>query len=86
MIRAIGPILSTLAVLLAAVLAARTYAPFGLKVSVGMALGAASIAAMGIALVLSARPTWIEGLFGGLVRWLPTAARPGEMTPAAACH
>jgi predicted ferric reductase len=68
LIRVVGPILSMLAVLSAAVLAARTYAPFGLKVSVGMALGAASIAAMGIALVLSARPTWIETLFGGLDR------------------
>jgi predicted ferric reductase len=80
LIRFIGPTLAALAVLSAAVLAARTYAPFGLRVSVGMALGAASIAAMGIALILSARPTWIESLFGGLDRmyrvhkWLGVAA------------
>ena len=75
-----GPILATLAVLYAAVLGAQTYAPYGADVAIGIALGAASIAAMSLALVLSARPRWAEPLFGGLDRmyevhkWLGIAA------------
>lgn len=63
-----GPLLATLAVLYAALLGARTYAPHGVDTALGVALGAASIAAMSLALILSARPRWIESLFGGLDR------------------
>jgi predicted ferric reductase len=75
-----GPILAALAVLYAAVLGAQTYAPYGGNVALGIGLGAASIAAMSLALVLSARPRWAEPLFGGLDRmygvhkWLGIAA------------
>ncbi len=75
-----GPVLAALAVLYAALLGAQTYAPHGLDTAVGIALGAASIAAMSLALILSARPRWVEGLFGGLDRmygvhkWLGIAA------------
>lgn len=75
-----GPILATLAVLYAAMLGAQTYAPYGADIALGIALGAASIAAMSLALVLSARPRWAEPVFGGLDRmyevhkWLGIAA------------
>lgn len=75
-----GPILAALAVLYAAVLSVQTYAPYGMQVTLGMAFGAASIAAMSLTLVLSARPRFIESLFGGLDRmygvhrWLGIAA------------
>lgn len=75
-----GPILATLAVLYAALLGAQTYAPYGSETALGIALGAASIAAMSLALMLSARPRWVDPLFGGLDRmygvhkWLGIAA------------
>ena len=75
-----GPILTALAVLYAAVLSVQTYAPYGAQVTLGMALGATSIAAMSLALILSARPRFIESFFGGLDRmygvhkWLGIAA------------
>jgi len=76
----IGPILAAVAVLYAAVLGAQAYAPFGADTALGIAVGAASIAAMGLALLLSIRPRWLEPLFGGLDRmygahkWLGIAA------------
>lgn len=75
-----GPILAAVAVLYAAVLGAQTYAPFGADTALGIAVGAASIAAMSLALILSVRPRWLESLFGGLDRmyhvhkWLGIAA------------
>ena len=75
-----GPMLATLAVLYAAVLGAQTYAPYGADIALGIALGAASIAAMSLTLILSTRPRWAEPLFGGLDRmyevhkWLGIAA------------
>lgn len=63
-----GPILASLAVLYAAVLGAQAYAPFGADTALSIALGAASIAAMSLALFLSIRPRWLEPLFGGLDR------------------
>lgn len=75
-----GPLLATLAVLHAGWLGAHTYAPWGAETALGIALGAASIAAMGLALVLSIRARWLEPLFGGLDRiygahkWLGIAA------------
>ncbi|MBW8849636.1 ferredoxin reductase family protein [Achromobacter anxifer] len=72
--------LATLAVLYAAVLGAQTYAPYGADIALGIALGAASIAAMSLTLILSTRPRWAEPLFGGLDRmyevhkWLGIAA------------
>ena len=75
-----GPIVATLAVLYAAVLGAQTYAPYGADIALGIALGAASIAAMSLTLILSTRPRWAEPLFGGLDRmykvhkWLGIAA------------
>lgn len=68
MMRWIGPFLAALAVLYAALLGAQTYAPYGSEASIGIALGAASIAAMSLALILSTRPRWIEPCFGGLDR------------------
>ncbi|QTD44422.1 ferredoxin reductase family protein [Ottowia testudinis] len=76
----IGSLLATLAVLAAAALGLQTYAPYGTTTAVGIALGAASIAAMGVVLILAARPPLIERLFGGLDRmygvhkWLGIAA------------
>ena len=78
--RLTGPILASLAVLYAALLGAQAYAPFGADTAFGIALGAASIAAMSLALILSIRPRWLEPLFGGLDRmyqvhkWLGIAA------------
>lgn len=75
-----GPILAALAILYAAVLGAQAYAPFGADTALGIALGAASIAAMSLAMLLSIRPRWLEPLFGGLDRmygahkWLGIAA------------
>ena len=75
-----GPLLATLATLYAALLGAQTYAAYGLETALGMALGAASIAAMSLALLLSIRPRWAEPFFGGLDRmyglhkWLGIAA------------
>ncbi|MEZ5741643.1 MAG: ferredoxin reductase family protein [Burkholderiaceae bacterium] len=63
-----GPALAALAVLIAALLGARTYAPYGMDSALGIALGAASIAAMSVALLLAARPRAVESLFGGLDR------------------
>ena len=75
-----GPILAALAVLAAAVFSIQTYAPFGAQIALGMAFGAASIAAMSLTLILSTRPRFVEPLFGGLDRmygvhkWLGIAA------------
>jgi predicted ferric reductase len=75
-----GPLLAALAVVYAAALGAQTYAPYGADVALGIAMGAAAIAAMSLALILSARPRWAEPLFGGLDRmyaahkWLGIAA------------
>ncbi|MDO5692918.1 MAG: ferredoxin reductase family protein [Pseudomonadota bacterium] len=75
-----GPILATLAVLAAAWLGLQTYAPYGSTAALGIAMGAASIAAMSLALIMSARPWPAEQLFGGLDRvyvahkWLGIAA------------
>lgn len=75
-----GPILAAMAVLAAAVLGLQTYAPYGTDTALGIALGAGSIAAMSLALLLSARPRGVERLFGGLDRmygahkWLGIAA------------
>jgi len=75
-----GPILATLAVLATAALGLQTYAPYGTTTAVGVALGAGSITAMSLALMLSARPPRVERLFGGLDRmygvhkWLGIAA------------
>jgi predicted ferric reductase len=75
-----GPAFAALAVLAGAVLGAQTYAPLGLETAIGIAVGSAAIVAMGIALVLSARPRVIEPVFGGLDRmyvvhkWLGIAA------------
>lgn len=75
-----GPLLSALLTLYAAVLGAQTYAAYGTTTALGIALGAASIAAMSLALVLSTRPRWLEPLFGGLDhmygahKWLGIAA------------
>lgn len=63
-----GPILAALAVLYAALIGAQTYAPYGAETALGIALGAGSIAAMSLALILSARPRWVESFFGGLDR------------------
>ena len=76
----IGSMLTALAVLAVAMLGMQTYAPYGTTTGVGVALGAASIAAMSLALILSARPPLVERLFGGLDRmygvhkWLGIAA------------
>lgn len=76
----IGPFLATMAVLYAGLLGVQTYAPFGMETALGIALGAASLAAMSLSLMLSTRPSWIEALFGGLDRmygvhkWLGIAA------------
>ncbi|MBK6867312.1 MAG: ferredoxin reductase family protein [Burkholderiales bacterium] len=75
-----GSLLAALAVIAAAVLGLQTYAPFGTTAAVGIAMGAGSIAAMGVVLVLAARPPMIERLFGGLDqmyavhKWLGIAA------------
>ncbi len=61
-----GSLLAALAVIAAAVLGLQTYAPFGTTTAVGIAMGAGSIAAMGVVLILAARPPMIERLFGGL--------------------
>ncbi len=63
-----GPLLATLAVLAAALLGLQTYAPYGASTALGIAMGAASIAAMSLALILAARPRPAEHLFGGLDR------------------
>jgi hypothetical protein len=55
-----GPILACLAVLYAAALGIHTYAPFAAETAPGIALGAASIAAVSLALLLSIRPRWLE--------------------------
>lgn len=64
----VGPSLAALAVLAGAILGGWTYAPYGLQTGLGIALGAGSIVAMGLALILAARPRGLEGLFGGLDR------------------
>lgn len=64
----LGPILAALAVLYAAFIGAQTYAPYGAETAFGIALGAGSIAAMSLALILSVRPRWVESFFGGLDR------------------
>jgi len=61
-----GSLLAALAVIAAAVLGLQTYAPFGTTTAIGIAMGAGSIAAMGVVLILAARPPMIERLFGGL--------------------
>jgi len=66
--KSLGPLLAALAVLATAMLGAQTYAPYGTTTAVGIALGAASIAAMSLSLVLAARPRLVERLFGGLDR------------------
>ena len=66
--RITGPILAALAILAAAVLGARTYAPYGAETAVGIALGAASIAALSLTLILSTRSRLLEPFFGGLDR------------------
>ncbi len=63
-----GPFLAAMAVLYAALLGGQTYAPYGMEASLGIALGAGSVAAMSLALILSIRPRWIEPFFGGLDR------------------
>ncbi len=63
-----GPILTTLAVLAAALLGLQTYAAHGASTTLGIGMGAASIAAMSLALILAARPRPAEYLFGGLDR------------------
>jgi len=76
----IGPLLATLAVLAAAIMSLQAYGPFGTDHAVGIALGAASIAAMSMTLILATRPRVLEPLFGGLDRmyaarkWLGIAA------------
>lgn len=78
--KSLGPVLVTLIVLAAAMLGLQTYAPYGIGPAVGIALGAASIAAMSLSLMLAARPPLAESLFGGLDRmyvvhkWLGIAA------------
>lgn len=78
--RFIGPLLAVLAVLAAVYLSGQAYLPYGWEAAVGIALGAGSIAAMSVALVLATRPKWVEPLFGGLDRmyglhkWLGIAA------------
>lgn len=75
-----GPAFAALTVLAAAVLGAQTYASFGFESAMSIAAGSSAIAAMGMALVLSARPSLIEPFFGGLDRmyvvhkWLGIAA------------
>jgi predicted ferric reductase len=75
-----GPALAAIAVISGGVLGASAYAPYGAEAGLGIALGAASIVAMGVALILSARPRVLEPLFGGLDRmyvvhkWLGIAA------------
>jgi len=66
--KSLGPLLAALAVLATPMLGAQTYAPYGTTTAVGIALGAASIAAMSLSLVLAARPRLVERLFGGLDR------------------
>lgn len=79
-LRWIGPLLALLAVVAAAWLGLQTYAPYGSETALGIGMGAASIAAMSLALILAARPRLVEGLFGGLDRmyvvhkWLGIAA------------
>jgi len=74
------PILAALVVIAAAVLGAQTYAPYGMGTAIGIALGSGSIAAMSLALILSARLKLLEPIFGGLDRmygvhkWLGIAA------------
>ena len=54
--RITGPVLASLAILAAAILGLQTYAPYGTETAIGIALGAASIAAMSVTLLLAARP------------------------------
>lgn len=63
-----GPILAALAVLVAAILGVQTYASYGTDTALGIALGAASITAMSLTLILAARPRLAEPFFGGLDR------------------
>jgi predicted ferric reductase len=75
-----GPTITVLAVLVGAVLGARTYLPYGTETALAIAFGAASITAMSLALILAARPRPLEPFFGGLDRmygvhkWLGIAA------------
>lgn len=63
-----GPIVAALAVVFAALLGIQTYAPYGATTALGIGMGAASIAAMSLALVLAVRPRLVEPWFGGLDR------------------
>lgn len=78
--RWLGPLIAMLVVAAAGALAIQTYMPYGLDTAFGVALGGASLAAMSLALMLAARPTGLEPLFGGLGRmydlhkWLGIAA------------
>lgn len=80
MMKSIGSFVATLTVLAVAMLGLQTYAPYGTTAAVGIAFGAASIAAMSLTLILSARPPLVERLFGGLDqmygvhKWLGIAA------------
>ncbi|THD84766.1 cytochrome C [Aliigemmobacter aestuarii] len=75
-----GPGLAALAVMAGAVLGFAAYAPYRVDTALGIAFGAASIVAMGLALILAARPPVAEPLCGGLDRmyrlhkWLGIAA------------
>ena len=75
-----GPIFFAFAVLAAAILGVQTYAPYGAKIAIGIALGSASITAMSLTLILAARPRMLEPFFGGLDqmygvhKWLGIAA------------
>ena len=64
----LGAILCAFIIALGARLGWQTYQPFGLGAAPGMALGAASLAAMSMTWVLATRPVLLEPLFGGLDR------------------
>lgn len=66
--RITGPVLVGLMVVLAALLGWQTYLPFGADTALGISLGAASLAAMSVTLMLATRPRFLEPLFGGLDR------------------
>lgn len=64
----IGPLLVALACCIAGGLGIVTYAPYGPAAAIGVAVGAMAVVAMSQTLILAARPSVLEPLFGGLDR------------------
>ena len=79
-LRYVGPALLILSCGAAAALGGAAYAPYGADTAFGVAVGAAGFVAMAEALILAARPRFLEPLFGGLDRmyrahkWLGVSA------------